>query len=77
MESYQNYFDEDGKFKASLFDQELPKDEYEINERSQSEDEEAEQEVYNHIRTPNYTIVLNSAYEDNLEGGNISNLWEI
>lgn len=67
LQSYQNYFDENGKFKADLFNKELPKDEFEIQESSQREGD-TENVEYNHIKTPNYTIVLNSAYEDNLQG---------
>ena len=63
-------FDEQGKFKHNLFNQELPKDEFDILEETDKETGEEEEEVieYNHIRTPLYTIRLSSAYEDNITG---------
>ena len=78
MDTYQNYFDENGKFKANLFNQDLPKDEYEIVEESSQAEEEDNPEPlkYDHIRTPNFTIVLNSAYEDNLEGVHLMNKYQ-
>ena len=56
----------------------MPKDEYEIVEESSQAEEEDNPEPlkYDHIRTPNYTIVLNSAYEDNLEGVHLMNKYQ-
>ena len=60
-----------------MFNQELPKDEYEIIEMSSPlEDDNPENTEYDHMRTPNFTIVLNSAYEDNLEGVHLMNKYQ-
>ena len=70
LESYQSMFDEQGKFKHSLFNQELPKDEFDIFEETDKDTDVEEEDIveYNHIRTPLYTIRLSSAYEDNITG---------
>ena len=77
MDAYQNFFDENGKFKANLFNQDLPKDEYEVVEESSPVEEDSTENIeYDHMRTPNFTIVLNSAYEDNLEGVHLMNKYQ-
>ena len=65
LEQYKTLFDEEGKFKHSLFNQEMPKEEFEVVEETESGsgDEEAEEEEFNHIKTPHYTIKLQSSYE--------------
>ena len=60
-------FDEKGKFKHNLINQEMPKEEFDIFEETDKDDEKESIE-YNHIRTPLYTIRLSSAYEDNITG---------
>ena len=61
LEQYKTLFDEDGKFKHSLFNQEMPKEEFEVVEETESGVEEEEE--FNHIKTPLYTIKLQSSYE--------------
>ena len=70
LEAYKNYFDENGKFKADMFNHDLPKDDYEVEESTLEEEDKSENVEYNHMRTPNYTIVLSSSYEDNIVGEN-------
>ena len=67
LESYQSMFDDQGKFKHNLFNNELPKEEFKIFEETDKDIDVEEDEIieYNHIRTPLYTIRLSSAYEDN------------
>ena len=80
LESYKNMFDENGKFKASMFTQEVPKDDYEVFEatdaNSDAHDEVGAEKEYNHIHTPLYTITLQSSYEDNLTGVHGKNKFE-
>ena len=66
LEQYKTLFDEDGKFKHSLFNQEMPKEEFEVVEETESgsgSGGEEEEEEFNHIKTPLYTIKLQSSYE--------------
>ena len=75
LEHYKGLFDENGKFKVDRLGNnlEMPKDEFEVHEQTKSieenikegegEDEEEEEIVYNHIRTPLYTVRLTSSYE--------------
>ena len=64
LEQYKTLFDEEGKFKHSLFNQEMPKEEFEVVEETESgSGDEEEEEEFNHIKTPLYTIKLQSSYE--------------
>ena len=64
LEQYKTLFDEDGKFKHSLFNQEMPKEEFEVVEETESgSGVQEEEEEFNHIKTPLYTIKLQSSYE--------------
>ena len=70
LEQYKTMFDENGKFKVSKFAQEMPKDEFEVFEETKSDSsveddiEEVEEDIiYDHIRTPHFTVKLSSAYE--------------
>ena len=64
LEQYKTLFDEDGKFKHSLFNQEMPKEEFEVVEETESgSGDQEEEEEFNHIKTPLYTIKLQSSYE--------------
>ena len=63
LEQYKTLFDEDGKFKHSLFNQEMPKEEFEVVEETESRSGVQEEEEFNHIKTPLYTIKLQSSYE--------------
>ena len=62
LEQYKTLFDEEGKFKHSLFNQEMPKEEFEVVEETESGSGDVEEE-FNHIKTPPYTIKLQSSYE--------------
>ena len=64
LEQYKTLFDEEGKFKHSLFNQEMPKEEFEVVEETESgSGDQEEEEEFNHIKTPLYTIKLQSSYE--------------
>ena len=72
-------FDENGKFKASMFTQEVPKDDYEVFEGTDvntAKEEDGPKIEFNHIHTPHYTITLQSSYEDNLTGVHGKNKFE-
>ena len=53
-----------------MFNHDLPKDDYDVEESTLEEEDKSENVEYNHMRTPNYTIVLSSSYEDNITGEN-------
>ena len=69
LEHYKGLFDENGKFKVERGGNslEMPKDEFDVHEQTKAieegEGEEEEKIVYNHIRTPLYTVKLSSSYE--------------